>query len=180
MPMPKGEKITAKEFFEKVPETNEMLELIGGEIVSQAAPGRTHQRIVGRVFNKILNYIESKGGKCEPYIAPFDVVLDDSHVVQPDVFVVCEPDKVDEKRMYGAPDMVVEVISTNRRDDTVRKLELYKNHNVREYWIIDPESERVLVYIFGDNTSINIYTFEQAIPVGIYGGELTITVEDML
>ncbi|MBR1739615.1 MAG: Uma2 family endonuclease [Ruminococcus sp.] len=179
MPIPR-DRMTAEEFFRSVPETNEQCELIYGEIVSQAAPNRTHQRIASRSFSRILDHIETKGGKCEPFIAPFDVVLNEDTVVQPDVFVVCVPDKVDEKRMYGAPDLVIEVISTNRRTDTVIKLELYKNSGVREYWIIDPESERTLVYLFGENTSINIYTFDQPVPVGIYNGELEITVGDMV
>lgn len=180
MPTPNDRKYTAEEFFKLIPETNEHIELINGEIVEQAAPTEIHQDIVGGLYSEFRSYIRRKGGNCKPFIAPLDVKLDDNNVVQPDVFIVCDPDKRDGKRINGSPDLVVEVVSTNRSDDYSKKLEIYKNFGVREYWIIDPAAERVLVYLFSDSFSINIYTFDQPIPVGIYGGELTITIGDML
>ncbi len=113
-------------------------------------------------------------------MAPFDVVLDEYNVVQPDVFVVCDPEKRDGKRINGAPDLVIEVTSSNRSDDYIKKFELYKNHGVREYFIIDPVYERVLVYRFEKNAPAEIYTFSQYIPVGIWNDELKICVNDLL
>ena len=179
MPMPK-DKITAKEFFERVPETNELCELIGGEIVMQAAPSDLHHATTTEIFSALRDHIKSKGGRCKPYHAPFDVVLDDENVVQPDVFVVCNDDKRDGKRINGAPDLVIEVLSTNRKDDLVRKLALYQEHGVREYWIVDPENKKSLVYFFDKSDFPSIYNFDQPIPVGIYGGELSVRVNDMI
>ena len=71
-------------------------------------------------------------------------------------------------------------MSSNRSEDFTRKLELYKNSGVREYWIIDPENERIVVYLFGEKLAVNIYTFDQAVPVEIYGGELTVTLSEMI
>lgn len=179
MPLPK-DKMTASEFFEKLPETNELCELIEGQVVMQAAPTTVHQDIVGGLYSEIRGYIRRNGGGCKPFIAPTDVVLDSENVVQPDVFIVCDPSKVDDKRVNGVPDMVIEVVSTNRNSDFSRKLKLYKDHGVREYWIVDPNTERTVVYLFGENNIIEIYTFDQAIPVGIYGGDLTVTIDDIM
>ncbi len=180
MPIPKETKITTDEFFEIISETNEHVELINGEIVYLASPTAVHQRLVLGLGSELKSFIKKKGGKCEPFIAPFDVVLDNENVVQPDVFVVCDPDKVDEKRCNGAPDLVIEIVSTDRSLDFVKKLALYKEFGVREYWIIDPAHSRTLVYFFEKRDSPEIFTFEQPVSVGIYGGELTITVSELI
>lgn len=150
-------KITAEEYFEITAETNEHTELIDGEIVALAVPNELHFDISFSLCSKLKEYINGKGGSCKPFMAPFDVVLDEYNVVQPDVFVVCDPQKRDGKRINGAPDLVIEVTSSNRSDDYIKKFELYKNHGVREYWIIDPVYERVLIYRF-EKTPLPRYT----------------------
>ena len=75
---------------------------------------------------------------------------------------------------------MIEIVSSNATDDYSRKLDLYKRSGVREYWIIDPGSERVVVYIFSPQYELNIYTFDMPIPVGIYGGEVSIRVDEMI
>lgn len=180
MPLSKEQRYTAEEFFELVPETNEQMELIGGQIVAQAAPGTAHQRISRRIVTKFEVFISGRNGSCEVFDAPYDVKLDMYNVVQPDIFVVCDPDKIDDKRCNGVPDFVIEIVSSNKTDDYSRKLELYKKFGVKEYWIIDPGAERTVVYIFGEFTSVNIYAFDQAIPVGIWGGALSIVVGELV
>lgn len=181
MAISENRKYTAEEFFKLEAETDERYELINGEIVDLATPTITHQRIAGEIYVEFKNYIRHKGGKCEPFISPLEVKLNDDNVVQPDVFVICDPDKLsNDKRVYGVPDLVVEVVSTNRRDDLVRKFGIYESVGVREYWVVDPKNKRTIVYLFEDDYSINIHTFDQPIPVGIYDGELTITIGDML
>lgn len=180
MPFPKETKITAEEYFSKTPETNAHIELRNGEIVNFATPTVLHQRIVGKLFIAIGNYIDTNKGKCEPFISPFDVKLDDYNVVQPDVFVICDPSKYDDKRCYGAPDWVIEVLSTNRKDDLVDKFVLYQEFGVREYWIVDPKNEKTLVYFFEKSDFPSIYTFDIPVPVGIYDGKLTICVNDLI
>ncbi len=180
MPTPNEHKMTAEEYFKLAPETNAHMELRDGEIVDFATPTVLHQRIVGSLFRVIGNYIDSNKGKCEPFVSPLDVKLDDYNVVQPDVFVICDPSKYDDKRCYGAPDWCIEVLSTNRRDDLVDKLALYSAHGVREYWIVDPKNEKTVVYFFERSDLPNIYTFDTAVPVGIYDGKLSICVNDLI
>lgn len=180
MPIPEKRKYTAIEFFDIISETTDKNELLNGEIVSQAAPNTVHQKISGETYWELKAYIKKKGGKCQTFISPYDVVIDFYNVVQPDVFIVCDPDKIDDKRCNGAPDFIVEVVSTNRYDDFVRKHHIYADAGVREYWIVDPKKRRTVVYFFEVDSDPNIYTFEQPIPVGIYGGELTITIADFI
>jgi len=184
MPFPKDGKYTAEEFFALIPEDDDkMYELYNGEIVSQASPSRLHQRIAMKISATIDQYISAQNGKCEVYSAPTDVKLDDDIVVIPDVFITCDNDKWDEQKYNGAPDFIIEIVSSNRSDDFVRKLELYQKYGVREYWIVDPESKRVVVYYFKENNNIKIYNFDQNIPVGIYQKneiKLEINIEQLL
>lgn len=182
MPIPHDRKYTAEEFLKLTAEDDsERYELINGEIVAQAAPSIFHQRISMRLSVKIGSFIMSNNGKCEPFAAPTDVMLDDENVVQPDFFILCDTSKLDDKRCYGAPDFIVEIASSNRSADFTRKLSLYKESGVREYWIIDPASEKILVYLFEKSlNTVNIYSFIDAVPVGIYDGKLTICIKDLL
>lgn len=181
MAFPQEKKYTADEFFALTPESNsERYELINGEIVALAAPSEIHQRIIGEVYAELRNYIRNHIGKCRPIVSPFDVVLDEKNVVQPDILVVCDSEKLDGKRCNGSPDLVIEVTSSNYSRDYVEKLALYKSAGVREYWIVDPAYERVLVYSFEKSNSPNIYTFDSPVPVGIYNGDLKINIDELL
>ena len=181
MAIPQEKKYTANEFFALTPESNsERYELIKGEIVALAAPSIIHQRILGEIFSEIRNFIKRNNGKCEPFAAPFDVQLNEFNVVQPDISVICDPSQLDDKRCYGAPDLVIEITSSNRSDDFTRKLALYAEGGVREYWIVDTLYKRVLVYFFEKSNSPNIYTFDTPVPVGIYNGELEINIDELL
>ncbi|MBR1764583.1 MAG: Uma2 family endonuclease [Ruminococcus sp.] len=170
---------TADEFFMAIPETKEHYELHDGEIVALASPSVLHHNISTEVFSALRDYVRSKGGRCKPFIAPLDVKLDDHNVVQPDVFVVCRPEIIGEKRINGAPDLVIEVMSDNRYTDLVKKLELYGRFGVREYWIVDPKNEKTLVYFFEKNEYPAIYPFSEPVPVGIYDGELSINISEL-
>lgn len=180
MPLSKEQKYTAEEFFKLVPETNESYELINGEIVAQAAPSILHQTISGEVSFALRDHIKKKKGGCKVFEAPTDVKLSEDTVVQPDILVICDSSKIDEKHINGAPDLIIEIASGNSYLDYSYKLDLYRNSGVREYWIIDPKSERTVVYLFGDRAEVNIYTFDKPIPVGIYGGEISIAVAELM
>jgi Uma2 family endonuclease len=106
------------------------------------APTIKHQSIVGDFYNQLKQQL--KGKACVPYIAPVDVVLSDDDVVQPDVLVVCDPAKITEKNIQGAPDLVVEVLSPSTAlKDMREKKSLYERSGVREYVVIDPLEEYV-------------------------------------
>ena len=110
-------------------------------------------------------------------MAPVDVQLncDSKTVVQPDLFVVCERDKVRQYVVYGAPDLVVEVLSTSsRRKDMSIKLSKYTEAEVREYWLVDPDKKRVLVYPLEQEELPVIYGFHDQVPVGIFCGEMCV------
>lgn len=148
--------------------SKERMEYINGEIVYLAAPNQKHQDIAGGIYAEVRSYIRGNKGKCRPFIAPSDVQLGENQV-QPDVFVVCDPEKLDGQKCIGAPDWVIEVTSSNNLTDYRKKFELYKKSGVREYWIVDPDLERVFVYFFEQNRNfIEVYDFTQQIPVNIY------------
>ncbi len=173
-------KYTADDFFEMLPETKEHLELHDGEIVALASPNVLHHDIATELFTELRSYIRSKGGSGKPFLAPLDVKLDDQNVVQPDVFVVCDRDKIDSKRINGAPDLVIEIMSSNRYIDLFRKLDLYSRLGVREYWIVDPRDRKTIVYFFEQTDYPQIFTFDDSIPVGIFGGELSIAISGLI
>ena len=147
-------------------------ELIDGQIYDMAPPSRTHQRLVHFLDSAIGNYIQSKDGDCEVYPAPFAVFLsdDDRNYVEPDISVICDVSKLDEKGCHGAPDWVIEVVSpASKRMDYFRKLFKYNSAGVREYWIVDPLKELVTVYNFEQET-MEQYAFGEEVPAGIYEG----------
>lgn len=154
-------------------------ELIDGDMYMLAAPGRTHQRILGSMYRKISDYIDVNNGSCEVDIAPFAVFLneDDRTYVEPDISVVCDPSKLDERGCNGAPDWIVEIVSPgSKRMDYFTKLFKYRTAGVREYWIVDPEKEKVMVYLF-DCGDASMYDFTDEIPVNIYDGGLKIKIK---
>ena len=164
--------IYTEEDYYNLPE-NVRAELIDGQIYYMAAPSRVHQKILNAVNNTIFNYIRSKDGLCEVYPAPFAVKLfseDDKNVVEPDISVICDPNKLTDQGCTGAPDWITEIVSpSNPGHDYVRKLNLYMDAGVREYWIVNPNEQEVLVY-FGeqDNFKVKSYTFQDKIEVNIY------------
>jgi len=133
---------------------DERLELIKGKIFKMTpAPGSVHQRISFTLGRRIGNYLE--GRPCEVFLAPFDVRLPKSSdndkaiitVVQPDICVVCDPAKIDEKGCLGAPDIVVEILSPgNNKKELKNKYEVYEEAGIPEYWIIHPQEKTFLKY----------------------------------
>ena len=169
-------KYTIEEFFKLTEESTERMELIDGEIVAMSSPSRIHQRISSRMYGIIDAYV--RNGMCEVLQAVDAKIGED--IVIPDLMVVCDPSKLDDKRCNGTPDWVIEILSTNRDDDLVRKYQLYKYAGVREYWIVDPKNKKTLVYFFEKNDFPDIYTFETPIPVEIYQRQLSITIAELL
>lgn len=147
-------------------------ELIDGQMYNMAPPGRSHQRVVAELTYQISRFVREKQGNCEVYPAPFGVFLnqDEINYLEPDVSVICDTSKLDEKGCHGAPDWVIEVVSpSSRRMDYFVKLFRYQNAGVREYWIVDPQKQRVCVYNFEQETAEE-YSFGEEIPAGIYEG----------
>ena len=180
MPLPKEHIYTSEDYW-NLPEGHRA-ELIDGQLYDMAPPSRKHQRIASQIFRVIENYIESQNGDCEAYPAPFAVNLDadEQNWVEPDVSVICDKNKLTDRGCSGAPDLVVEVVSpSSRRMDYLIKSNLYSQCGVREYWIVDPEKERTTVYHYEADDAPTIYTFSQAVPVGIFPG-LSISMAELL
>lgn len=158
------------EQYEALPE-DKRVEVFDGVVYDMASPSQIHQTILTELLVIIRNYIKSKGGNCSVFPAPFDVKLSDTPliIVQPDIMIVCDKDKLDDKRCNGAPDFVIEIVSPgNPADDYIRKLYYYKNAGVREYWIVDPRRKIVTVNYFEKNMFNIQYSFDSIIKVNIY------------
>ncbi len=156
----------------------ERAELIDGKIYYMAPPSWEHQRISRILHQAIANYIDRNNGKCEVLAAPFAVFLnkDDVNYVEPDISVICDISKLDEKGCHGAPDWIIEIVSPSSKPrDYMTKLFKYRAADVREYWIVDPEKQRTMVYGF-ENDIVEQYDFGEYVPVGIYEG-FTIKIE---
>lgn len=174
MPLARKKYYTINDIYE-LPE-GERAELIEGELFYMAAPSRRHQEMVSFFTRVIGNYIDEKEGGCRVYPAPFAVFLkteeDDeeyTNYVEPDISVICNPEKLDEKGCKGAPDWIIEIVSPSSRNlDYYLKLTLYQMNGVREYWIVDPERKIVIVYNFEHMTPAALYRLPDKIKVGIY------------
>ena len=145
-------------------------ELIDGQIYYMSPPNRKHQKLVNRLSQQITNYIDSKQGLCEVYPAPFAVFLneDDTTYVEPDISVICDTSKLNDRGCIGTPDWIIEIVSpSSKQMDYFIKLMKYRNAGVREYWIVDPLKNRIMVYNF-EMDDISNYTFFDSIKVGFY------------
>lgn len=150
------------------------VELIDGVLYDMASPTSIHQRI-SDLISMVLNvYVLEKKGRCVQFSASIDVQLDcdDKTMVEPDVIVVCDRDKIIRRCIYGAPDFVVEILSpsTSKKDTTI-KLRKYKDAGVREYWMVDPDKQKIVVYDWDNSDNPKVYGFDAKVPVGIFGGE---------
>ncbi len=168
---------------------NERWELINGIAYDMSpAPTRKHQEFFGILYNKFYNYLEDKD--CSVYAAPFDVRLPDGFqmdteintVVQPDISVFCDQDKLDDKGAVGAPDLVIEILSPSTAVKDLReKFFLYEKVGVKEYWIVDPANETLTVYMLdkkGKYPRGKVYAGEDKFQVGIFK-DLEINMEDI-
>lgn len=121
-------------------------ELLEGELLVSPSPKVRHQEVVGRLYVVLANHLARRGGG-RVYVAPLDVVLSDRTVLEPDVLFVSEEQLgiLTEANVQGPPALVVEVLS-DPRVDRVRKRDLYARYGVPEYWVVDPDADRVEVY----------------------------------
>lgn len=156
---------------------DQRMELIDGVLYDMAAPTGIHQVVGGEIYAVLRGYIRSKKGRCLPMYSPIDVQLDcdDKTIVQPDVLVLCDTSRLSGNTIWGAPDFVVEVLSNStRKKDMFVKLNKYMNAGVREYWMVDFDKMKVVVYDFAGENYPVIYGIHDVIPVGIFGGECQI------
>ena len=157
-------------------------ELIDGQIYMMAPPSTSHQKISWKLHQEIGNYISSKGGKCDVYAAPFAVFLnkDGINYAEPDISVICDKNKIDDKGCNGAPDWIIEIVSpSSQQMDYGIKLFKYRTAGVREYWIVNPMKQTVTVYDFEYEKETRQYSFDDTISVCIYS-DLKINIANLL
>lgn len=158
------------EQYEALPE-DRRVEVFDGIVYDMSSPSQEHQTISMELSTVLNTYIKEKKGPCRVFHAPFDVKLNDQPltIVQPDLMVICDKNKLDGNRCNGAPDFIIEIVSPgNPADDYIRKLYYYKNAGVREYWIVDPRRKTVTVNYFECNVLNIQYSFDSVIKVNIY------------
>ena len=156
--------------YESMPEEQRM-EVFDGIAYNLASPSQLHQSILTELLVSLRNYIRKNNGGCSVFPAPFDVKLSDQPLtmVQPDIMIICDKDKLNGKRCNGAPDFIIEIVSpSTSSDDYIRKLYYYKTYGVREYWIVDPKRKLVTVNYFEGNLVSVQYSFDSVIKVNIY------------
>ena len=143
-------------------------ELIQGRLFKKAAaaPNRIHQRVSLKLSVKLYQFLEGK--TCQVYEAPFDVRFPkdskEDHrifdVVQPDICVVCDPSILDQRGCIGSPDLIVEILSPgNSKLELKQKFDLYESREVKEYWIIQPEHQTVMIYTWVNGTYVPSHLF---------------------
>ena len=148
-------------------------ELIDGQIFYMAAPKVIHQRLSGKLYRELCQYIEEHDGTCEVFFAPLGIKLaeDGKNHLEPDVIVVCDEKKIREDGCYGAPDLVIEIISqsTRKRDYGIKLLK-YRTEGVKEYWIVDPDRHVVMVYWFENEAMNELHGINEEIEFHMFPG----------
>ena len=178
MPLPKEERYTLSDALKW--DEQEHIELLEGTPIMMAPPSRAHQEISGALFAQLHNYLEGK--KCRVYAAPFAVRLFErpgdrpenvDTLVEPDLSVVCDPDKLDDIGCKGAPDLIIEVLSpSTQRHDRLTKYNLYERAGVKEYWIVSPDERTVQVSVLADGRYrvLEVYTEQDIAKVHVLDG----------
>jgi prevent-host-death family protein len=161
-----GVRVTYEEFLKIAEDGENRYEYIDGEIYLLGSPVYAHQKAVREILGEFIVWF--RGKNCEPLTSPFDVTLfkgekkDNACVVQPDIFVICDRENIDEKGQYhGTPALVVEVLSDSTRGrDLIKKLDLYLESGVQEYWIVNTESAEIYLYVLKNQAIEKILSFK--------------------
>ena len=180
MPLLKNDTYTT-DYIYSLPE-GQRAELIDGKVYNMAPPSRIHQELVIQFVKAIGQYIDKNNGKCKIYAAPFAVFLnaDNRNYVEPDISVICDKNKLDDRGCNGAPDWIIEIASpSTKRTDYGVKLFKYRTAGVREYWIVNPATSIVNVFDFENDALSDQYSFDADIPVCIYS-DLVINISKLL
>lgn len=169
MPLPQERLYTIEDIYD-LPEGTRA-ELIDGQMYMMAPPSITHQRILSFLHLEIGNYIRNNKGSCEVFPAPFAVRLfdDDEKYLEPDISVICNPNKLNDKGCSGAPDWIIEIVSpSSKQMDYYTKLSLYRTAGVREYWIVDPFRKTIIVYDMVNDDGPVLHSFNDKVKANIY------------
>ncbi len=165
------QKYTSKDYW-NLPE-DRRAELIDGKFYDMAPPSFQHQKLVSELTQLFGSYVKAHNGNCEVIPAPFAVNLeaDDKDWVEPDISIICDHSKLTPKGCIGAPDLIVEIVSlSSRKTDYIIKSGKYAIAGVREYWIVDPEKERITIYHYEEDAAPVIYPFSSGFESSVFPG----------
>lgn len=185
MSLPEKEFITIDEFYKIKENTDDMLEYIDGIVYMSPSPSTKHQRISGRLYVKLFNFLE--GRECEVFSAPYDVQLhseevEGDRVVIPDISVICDKTGIEDNKYVGIPTLIMEIVSpSNQSNDLVVKLNLYMKYGVKEYWIVNPIINTVQIYSLNDDglyDQLDVVKNSGSIASSIFTG-FTVDVEEL-
>lgn len=157
---------------------NGLVEYDNGRIILHATPSTLHQDITGGLFALFRTHLVGK--ICRVFIAPFDVRLEltENNIkhVEPDISIICDRNKITDRGCNGSPDLIIEVVSPgSKKYDYLTKANWYEQAGVREYWIIDPTKQKMIVYKFTPaDIDMQEYTFKDIVPVGIWNDEFAV------
>lgn len=170
MALPREKSYTEEDYYNLPKDVR--AELIDGRFYNMASPSRVHQELLGEIYVTIANYIKAKSGPCRVYPAPFAVKLfnDRTNIIEPDISVICDKNKLTDKGCSGAPDWIIEIVSpSNPSHDYITKLSMYHDAGVREYWIVDPQNKKIYVYnMEGETFMLNAHSFHDTVKTGIF------------
>jgi Uma2 family endonuclease len=149
---------------------DERWEIIGGEAyLMTPAPTIRHQEISGILYSQFAQFL--KGSGCKLFFAPTDVVFDEHNIVQPDLLIVCDKNKITANNIQGVPDLIIEILSPSTAlKDKREKKALYERFGVREYLIVYPAEELVERFVLGDvcfNTP-ELFGWDEVLPLAIF------------
>lgn len=176
----KTKKYNYEELEEIRNKTNERYELVNGDLYMMSSPRGIHQLLVGEIFGQLREFFKDK--KCKPFVAPFDVVFAKSNdkskwntVLQPDIFVLCDLEKYEGNHVKGAPNFIIEIASpSNLVHDRFRKYSIYQMNKVKEYWIIEPNDNKIFTFLYNEEEGIysegKEYEITDDIPVASFEG----------
>jgi Uma2 family endonuclease len=163
-----GKRVTYEEFLKITEGNEERYEYIDGEVFLLSSPGVKHQIILSNMMMSLLNWFDGK--KCRVFAAPFDVTLwgeeiDSKNVVQPDILISCDynEQRNERDRYTGIPALVVEILSPQTRSrDHIKKLKVYVDGGIGEYWIVDPKEMKVVQYHFVEKELVEMITYSNS------------------
>lgn len=160
-------------------------EIINGELYLMSSPITIHQEIIGELLLQLNQFFKDK--KCKLFMGPLDVRISGErinkkvkNVVQPDLMVICDENKIDERGICGAPDFIIEIISPgNELHDSIRKFNLYLNYGVREYWLISPMDKKIFICVLDDQRyDVEEYKIDEEIKSKIFK-DLTLSLKEI-
>lgn len=176
----KTKKYNYEELEEIRNKTNERYELVNGDLYMMSSPRGIHQLLLLEIASQLREFFKDK--KCKPFVAPFDVVFAKSNdkskwntVLQPDIFVLCDLEKYEGNHVKGAPNFIIEIASpSNLVHDRFRKYSIYQMNKVKEYWIIEPNDNKIFTFLYNEEEGIyslgKEYEITDDIPVASFEG----------